>query len=348
MGPTQFVGSLGQALILMTAMAALGIFVPLWLCYASHCFLVVLTESSIGDAEVNWPDETVLEWWWKPLYCVGILAFWGTAGATVLSPLVLAGPWVYGIAGAVLLWYAYPIGILSVMDAHNALAVVHMPLILRLMRYAGPVLLVGLMTLPLGVATVGLLVAVMLRGMLWAIPTAFVLPIAVLLYARSWGRLAWMVLNVKARRRPDEPAPPEAAAVVAHDPWAMPAVEEIPELDVQIDEPAPPISVLPSPAIDEWDVNPAPYEVPPTETAEAPFSNDEYYRQYRKREEARKARAEGRKPGEKRRRASFGAAFGRDFWPFLFEHRTERVALSLGVLTLIVLALVRIVIEMLP
>ncbi len=353
-------GSFGIAIVFMCTMAALGIFGPLWLCYGSHCFLTVLTESSIGDREVNWPDEVVIDWWWKPFYCLGLLSVWASAGSTLVAPLLfVAPPWIFGGAAALLVWFAYPIGLLCVMEAQSALALVHLPLFARLGRYAGAVLVVGLGTLPLGVAVGGLLALAILRGAVWAIPTAFVLPVAVLLYARSWGRLAWMVLNVKPRRKPDEPPaeepPPEAAAVSSHDPWAAPA-EEIPEMDVAVEETEqaravakPDELVPPLPfAIDEWDESPVPYDVPATAPAEAPFSHDEYYRQYRKREELRRARAEGRQPGEKRRRrASLRTAFGADFWPFLFEHRTLRVGLSLGVLTLIVLLLVRIIVAML-
>jgi hypothetical protein len=348
--PSGFVGNLGQAMIFLFTLATLGIVGPLWLCYASHCFLVVITESSIGDPEVRWPDETVVDWWWKPLYCGLLLVFWVPVGATLASPLLFTGPWPFGITVAAFVWFIYPIGLLSVMEAHSAIAVLHMPLFLRLARYAGAVLVVGLITLPLGAAVGGLLALATLKGVVWAIPTAFVLPVVLLVYARSWGRLAWMVLNVKARRRPDAEPPPEAAAAMAHDPWALPPREEVPEMEVEVEEPEPTPSLPLADDDDDWPSTPGPYDVPAVETGEAPFSHDEYYRKYRKREEERKARAEGRKPGEKRRRrrANLRTAFGEDFWPFLFEHRTQRVAVSLGMLTLVVLALVRVLVSMIP
>jgi hypothetical protein len=349
MGPTEFVGSLGQAMIFLFTLAALGIAGPLWLCYASHCFLVLITESSIGEAEVRWPDETVTDWWWKALYCFGMLAFWATACLTLFSPLLLVSPWLFGVAAGVLVWFAFPIGMLCVMDADSALAIVHLPLIIRLVRHAGAVLLVGITTLPLGVMTVGLLTGAVLHNLAWAIGAAFVLPVTLLLYGRSWGRLAWLVLNVKRRRPPKEAPPREAAEAVAHDPWAPPPRQEAPAPPpIETLEPELPAPPPPDPIDDEWGMNPAPYGVPVTQDSVAPFSHDDYYRQYRKREEERKARAEGRKPGEKRARASLRTAFGRDFWPFLFEHRTQRVALSLGVLTLLVLAMVRILVAMMP
>src|SRR5205085_1467681 len=149
----------GQAIIFVSVLAALAIIAPLWLCYASHCFLVVIAESSIGDPEVRWPDETVADWWWKPVYCLFLLSAWASAGGLILSPLLLVSPWLFAAGGVLYLWYAFPVGLLCVMDARNSLALLHLPLIMRLVRYSGSVLLVGLLTLPLGLAVGGLVTA---------------------------------------------------------------------------------------------------------------------------------------------------------------------------------------------
>ena len=203
MGGSEFIGSMGQAMIFMCTLAALGIFVPLWLCYASHCFLTVLSESSVGDPEVRWPDEIVTDWFSKALYCFGMLVFWATAVGMVLAPLYVVNPWVFAGAAAVVVWFAYPIGVLCGMAAHSTFAIVHLPLLAQLGRRAGAVLFVGLATLPLGAGVAAVLAAVLLNSGWWIILAAVALPVAVLLYGRSWGRLAWMVLNVKPRRRPE-------------------------------------------------------------------------------------------------------------------------------------------------
>ena len=184
----------------MSTLTALAIAGPLWLGYVSHALLVIITESSLGDPEVRWPDESVMDWWWKPLYCVGMLSFWLTGGAAFLGWLVLVSPWAFGIVAGVFVWYAYPIGMLCVMDAQNSMAVVYLPLIVRLLRRPGTVLLVGLATLPLGVGVAGLLFLAFRHSTIWVVALAFVVPVTVLLYAHSWGRLAWMVLNAKRRR----------------------------------------------------------------------------------------------------------------------------------------------------
>jgi hypothetical protein len=339
-----------QAIIFMSTLTGIAIAGPLFLAYASHALLVVVTESTVGDPEVRWPEETVADWWWQPIYCVGMLTFWLTGGLVIVGPLALVSPWAFGIVGALFIWYAYPLGMLCVMDAQNSLAVVHLPLILRILRHPMALLVVGVATMPLGAAVVGLLSLTILHSTIWVIPLAFVMPIAVLLYARSWGRLAWMVLNVKRQtpRADDEKPPPEAAHASVLDPWALPAREEPPEMEVEVEEPPPEPD-----GDDEWAANPRAYNVPVHNAAgaePAPFSHEQYYAGYRKREEARKARAEGRTPGEKkrRRRATLRNAFGPDFWAFLGDHRTLRVGVGIGLLTLVLLTLVRVAILMLP
>jgi hypothetical protein len=335
-----------QAIIFVSALAGLAIVAPLWLTYISHCFLTVMTESSSGHPEVHWSDDSILDMWWKPLYCVGMLIVWLSAASLFMGPLFLLSPWVMAIGGGLFLWFAYPVGLLCVMDSNNSLALIHVPLLQRLGRHFPSVLLVGLMTLPLGAAVGGLLSAVMLYSTAWAVPAAVVLPPALFLYARCWGRLAWMLLNMKRRRQLEEAPLPEAAGVTVLDPWALPPKEPIPEMDVEVEEPEP---AAPEPE-DEWAANPAPYEVPAPGEAGVPpvFSHEEYYDNYRKREEERKARAEGRKPSEKRRRrrATMRNAFGPDFWPFLIAHRTIRAAANLGALTLGLLVLLRIALLM--
>ncbi len=223
---------------------------------------------------------------------------------------------------------------------------------MRLIQHPVAIIFTGLLTLPLAALVGGSVIATLLHSTVWAVAAALVLPIALLLYARCWGRFAWLVLNARAgRRSPEKAPPPEAERTAVLDPWALPPPEEIPEMDVEVDEPEPP----PPPADEdeEWAKNPAPYAVPGADDHAAPptpFSHEEYYDEYRKREEERKARAEGRKPGVKRRRrrATFANAFGADFWPFLVEQRTLRAGLGLGVLTLAFLVLVRIAVLMMP
>jgi hypothetical protein len=347
-----FVGT-ARAIWFVTAIVGLGLCGMLWLLYVSHCFLTVLTESSIGDAEVRWPDETILDWWWEPVYCLGLLTFWLTIAGVLMSFFIMVGPWAYAGAVGLFLWYAYPIGLVCVMDARSPVAVVHLPLFVRLFGHIPTVLLVGLMTLLPATLVFGSLAGLLLQSIFWAVPAALLLPPALFFYARCWGRLAWMVLNIKPRTQKParELPPPEAAHTRIQDPWAMPAEEPIPEMDVVFDEPAPPAPE--GDDTDEWAVRPASYVVSSAAGHDKPaddFTHAGYFDEYRKRQEAREARAEGRKPGEKkrRRRASFRNAFGRDLLPFFMQWRTIRAAVNLATITLLFLVFLRIAILTVP
>jgi hypothetical protein len=350
----------GRMIWHVAALAGLGITGLIWVTYVSHCFLTVLTESSIGDAEVRWSDESILDWWWKPLYCLVMLTFWLSVTGVFMGALVLVSPWAFAVAVGVTIWYAFPVGLLCVMDARSSVAVVHIPLLVRLASHLPTVLLVGLITLLPASVAAGLFAGVLLHSIFWALPAALVLPPVLFFYSRCWGRLAWMLLNIKARVRGSavEVAPPEAAQAKIHDPWSLPAAEPIPEFDVALDEPEPPDVE----ADTEWAKKPAPYLVSPTALRSASaaaeqgdseggqFEHAKYYAEYRKRDELRRARAEGLKPGERkrRRRASFRNAFGKDLLPFLIQRRTIRAGLGLAAATFFFLVLLRIAILTAP
>ena len=90
-------GTIGVAIILMCSILGLILSGWIWLCFCSHSFLVVLTESSVGSYEVSWPDEAFRDWMWKPFYCVGLLLFWMTASSVIFVPLALLNIWLGGV-----------------------------------------------------------------------------------------------------------------------------------------------------------------------------------------------------------------------------------------------------------
>jgi hypothetical protein len=350
-----FVGT-ARAIWFVVAIVGLGIFGLIWLLYVSHCFLTVLTESSVGDAEVRWPDETILDWWLEPVYCLGFLIFCATIASVLMAFFMLVNPWVYAVAVGIFLWYVYPVGLVCVMDARSQAADARLPLALRLVGHLPTMLLVGLATLLPAILVFGSLAGLLLQSIGWALPAALLLPPALFFYARCWGRFAWLVLNIKPRTKKPAPEVPPSGSAHAKiaDPWAVPPAEPIRKLEVAIDEPAP----LPASELDdnnEREERPAPYVVSPKPGYAADkqadgFTHTEYFDEYRKRQEAREARAEGRKPGEKkrRRRASFRNAFGADLLPFFVQRRTIRAGLSLALATLLFLFFVRIAILTMP
>src|SRR5579884_2784664 len=120
------------AIIFVAALAGLAIVTPVFLCYLCHCLLHVLSDSSTGTDLVRWPDEIFTDWWWKPLYCLGVLAVCGSIGGAVLAPFFLESPDGFLIAFGVLLWLVYPLFLVSPLAAHNLLIILYPPLLAQL------------------------------------------------------------------------------------------------------------------------------------------------------------------------------------------------------------------------
>jgi hypothetical protein len=357
----------GYTILFMSALLGMVILTAVWLLYACHCFLHVLTESSAGNDMIRWPGESFFEWWWKPVVCVGMLLFWAMVGGLTLAPFFVRGPIGFGIFFGVFVWLAFPVGLFSALHAQNWFSIVHLPLLARLGRHFGAFLFVALLTLPLTALAVGALAGVVLQSFAWVLPTAFLIPVAVLFYARAWGRLAWLILNAAETRAKTPARLPKGVAVDVEDPWAPPKPPEVPEMDVEIDEP---------PLVDEgepeWSSRHTPYGIVPEEAARAspapqaesrrrdeaapfnepmgPLSN--YYAEQEKRDLERRARAEGVPVEElknaKKRRPTFRRAFGAGLFLFLFYPYTLRAGLNLVILTLVVLGILCMLIQTAP
>ncbi len=354
---------MGAAIMFVLSLAAFAVVTPVFLCYLCHCFLHVLSDSSGGTDLVRWPDEIFTDWWWKPLYCLGMFAIGGSVGGAVLAPFFLDNPNGFLIAFAILLWFVYPLFALSPLAANNILIILYPPLLAKIARHFRAFAVVWLATLPLAAAALVLLGQTFRAGFVWAFPAAIVLAAAVLFYARAWGRLAWLVLNDRKRGKGQrEAVPASSSALGVEDPWSAPE-PEIPELDVEVlsDEiptPAPP--PLEEEIEDEWSPHKKPYGVvdeaqaqrewrrrrradQPLEegydtTADEPPPvpvESEKYKELADREEALKARAEGRLPYEKTKRPTFRRALGKPLFGFLFYEPTIRAWVNLTGLTLV-------------
>ena len=196
---------MGGAIIFVCAFVACTICSMFFLIFASHYFLVTVIDSSAGHDEVHYPRDSIIEWWWKPLFCLWILGFWVVALSILLTPLLAVSPKSYGICLGLLIGFFYPLGVLSALFTSNWLFFLHPIIIGRMLKHYSAFAYVQLITLLVTSACIGLLWATFTRGFLWALPAAFVVPGAILFYARQWGRFAWLSLNfaprVKKRRR---------------------------------------------------------------------------------------------------------------------------------------------------
>jgi hypothetical protein len=225
---------MGGAIIFVVSLAGFAIVNVLFLSYLCHCFLHVLGDSSGGVDEIRWPSEVIFDWWWKPLYCLGMLGFWSTTAGVIVAPFFLNYPAAFGIVFPILLWLIYPIGMLCPMAANNVFMLVNPSFLVQLARQPRGLILVGVLTLPLPIATVAMIDAMLRHNFAWALGAAVVLPAAVLFYARAWGRLAWLVLNAKQKgRKITERVSARSPALAVDDPWQAPE-PEIPEMDVEV------------------------------------------------------------------------------------------------------------------
>jgi hypothetical protein len=215
---------------------------PFWLvvggyfaAYGAHSLLVVIEQTAAGFDAVVWPEDRILEYFWKPVYLAGLYILWLVPVALV-APLLTIVPdaartWL--LAGAVfaIFWLVFPVSLLSSLSGESRFMIVRRPILKGLLRCRRA-------TLHFYVATCALLLAwsglVYFGLVAWeeVLSTALVatwpgwkqaidigsvvvlLPVlgtigglVLLLYGRLLGRLAW-IIDVS---NPDKPADMEEA-----------------------------------------------------------------------------------------------------------------------------------------
>jgi hypothetical protein len=360
--------------VILFAAALVGcvIWSVLFLMFASHYFLTTIIDSGSGQDEIEYSNETLFEFWWKPIFCLWILAFWVIALNVPLAPLLSEYPRALAVALALCLAVVYPLSVLSVLHAQNWFFFLDVPFLWHLCRRFLAVGYVCLFTLITTSVCVGLLAGVFMHRVLWALPAAFVLPTALLLGARHWGRLVWLAFNDTPRKKRKR----KSAAGDA----------DIPEMDVEeVDEsaqgiragpppppsgayatrpgmkPSPPAPVVQDEDEDEWSTNKKPYELieeAPAEPAYAlgsipaadkPVALTDYYDEQMKQEKIRQEMAARPIPGLAPLIApTFRTALLRGTWEFMIYSRTLQAWVNLVVLTAVELFLLYLVVYFWP
>ncbi len=235
------VGAAGNAILLICSLGALAISSLLFFLFTSHYFLVTVIDSSAGNEEVHYPSETFTDWWWKPLYCVWILVFWMITGAVLCVPLVFAGLKVYLAGWVLVLWFMYPLSVVSTLHTQNWLYFIEPMIVWRMLTHVWALAYVYATTLTAGALCGGVVLGMFTLSFWWMLPAAILLPAALLFYARTWGRFAWVSLNFTPRRKNNRRrAAPAAASTDDPRNWTA---DEPPTLEVQeIEEPPPPVA----------------------------------------------------------------------------------------------------------
>jgi hypothetical protein len=188
-----------MAIFFICTLVCWAVWSMIYVFYASHYFLTTLTDSSSGQAEVYYPREGFTDWWWKPILCGWVLLVWLIPATLLLSPLLALSPLAFLIVWSLVLWFAFPMSLASVLYGQNWLVPLHRGVIGRMLHHGGAFVYVHLMTFAMCAGSLYMVV----RGMtdfVWLIPAIVLVPAVQLLYARHWGRFAWLSLNFLPRQ----------------------------------------------------------------------------------------------------------------------------------------------------
>ncbi len=198
-------GAVGNA-ILFFFFAAGVVVMGLWaLSYGAHCFLVVLESTAAGDDDLRWPDDPMFDWLWKFWYLAWLLAFWLVPLWFLIDGVVAPAVGVHGVGFYPLLvgaiWLLFPLSLFSSLSASSRWIVFRPAVLGRLARHGFAVLVVYLMA-GLLVVGAGALAYFALFSRSWLLlPPATLVGSAVLLvHARLFGRLAWLVMYRTAEK----------------------------------------------------------------------------------------------------------------------------------------------------
>jgi hypothetical protein len=363
----------GNMMMFVSALGMAGIMTALLAMYASHCFLHVLCDSSGGIDEIRWGHELFIEWWWKPLYCIGMLIFWGLTTAVVVGPLFAASPDGFLIAYPIALWAIVPLGLISPLAGNGALTILHVPLLGRLLRHPAAALQVSLVTLPLPALTALFVWLTVVQGrLLFAVPAAVTLPAAVLFYARAWGRLTWFLLNEKPKKRNNKEDERIRLPSPADNEAAKPEIPEF-DLDELLEEPAPaveeeieeefsrhkkPYGLLDEKKADrEWrqrrrveqPVEPG-YDTTLDEPPPVPDESEKYLELHEKEQEMKRraARMSRREWARNQKPPTVRRALGRPLYAFLVYGQTVKAWVNMSVLAFVALLFLRMCLKYAP
>jgi len=195
-GRQALIGGIGSALIFLCGLVGFTICTMIFAIFAAHYFLVTIIHSTSGHDEVHFPnDERIATWWWKPLLCLWILFVWIVPGALIIFPALFHSMQTFLISWGILLWFAFPLGVISSLYTRNWFFYMHPTILGRMLTHFVAFVYVQIVTSVVVGIPVALLYAMLTQSYWWGVPAAFAIPTAILFYARQWGRFAWLSLH---------------------------------------------------------------------------------------------------------------------------------------------------------
>lgn len=208
-----------RAVIFVPALVAAALCAFAFFTFAAHYYLTILESTAAGSKDVIWHGESITDAFWKPFYLGWLLVLW-------LGPAYVIGRSLAGSSGAAWLglavpvfvaWALYPVSQLSSLCSSSVWMPLHPQVFARLAQK--PAAVAGFFALTLPVFALG---GVAFR---WAFLTSgewellFVgvplLSLALLLYARLLGRLAFALMftrDLLRRKKKKKPKKEKAGA----------------------------------------------------------------------------------------------------------------------------------------
>lgn len=177
--------------------------------FVAHYMLTTLSDASSGQDEAQFPSESIFDWWWKPILFGWVLLMWLIPVTLLLTPIVFASPETFWIIWTLVLWILYPLSLASALYTQNWLQVIHFGLIGRMFHHFPAMIYTYVITFIVFAGTLWIVGRALMDSLLWMIPAVVCVPAMFLLYARHWGRFAWLSLNHLPRyaRTPRRDAP---------------------------------------------------------------------------------------------------------------------------------------------
>jgi hypothetical protein len=229
-----------RALIFVPALVLAALCAFAFALFAAHYYLTVLEGTAAGAKEIAWASEPITDNFWKPFYLAGLLCLW--LGPAYVVGRALAGStqlaWVGFAVPVLVAWLLYPVSQLSSLSASSVWMPLSAQVFARLTQRPGTALSFFALTLPV-FALGGL-------AFRWAFLTADewpllfagapLLALALLLYARLLGRLAFALLFTRdlfKRRKKKKPKPEAKPAPREPEPDPQPA--DLPPITTPLD-----------------------------------------------------------------------------------------------------------------
>jgi hypothetical protein len=162
--------------------------------FAAHYFLTVLESTAAGNDNVVWPEEPLIDWFWKAFYLAFLGGVW-LAPMIVVGRLLIADPWIQMVFIALAFWLLFPIGMISSQSAESIWVPFWPGVLKRLSQRMPAVIGFYLFSIPIAFAFVGSF-HVITRSEASFVLGLFLAPIgagAFLAYARTLGRLGFVL-----------------------------------------------------------------------------------------------------------------------------------------------------------